>query len=404
MDGTLALFDSPANLADFTNFGPSQFVPPATLGGSLQIAPDRAVTRAEIRREFPQAPGVYGMLDNDRRLVYVGMSTNLRSRVVSYFYEPADGLEVKQYRISLASHSLVWEPSGHELTAQLRELELIRRFAPRFNAKGRPGRVRVGYIYLTTEEAPRFRIARSAPRGCVYQWGPVTWSKRTTKAVDCLNLQFQLRDCASSTPMHYADQLDLFNDPLRAGCLRGEIAGCLAPCAGGCSRAAYRRQIDAARAFLDGQDSHTLPNLARDMQDAAGRQLFERAARLRDAHQNLELLSALTRQARNAAQQRFIYPLAQEQKTVWHVIRDGRMEAAIEEPQAANQARAALEILERVYEKTARPETIEAGDFPFLQMIGGYFRRRPEELAKTLAPQGAIEHCQRLLQSARRPR
>ena len=41
--------------------------------------------RAAVRRECPQLPGVYGMVNEAGELIYVGKAKCLRSRLLSYF-------------------------------------------------------------------------------------------------------------------------------------------------------------------------------------------------------------------------------------------------------------------------------------------------------------------------------
>ncbi len=99
---------------------------------------DPRETRKLIRQDATCAPGVYGMVDREGELIYVGQSKSLRNRLVSYF---AGSAPSKAQRIIAHTHRLVWETAPDELAALLRELELIRRWRPRFNVRGQPNRV-----------------------------------------------------------------------------------------------------------------------------------------------------------------------------------------------------------------------------------------------------------------------
>ena len=91
------------------------------------------------------------------------MSIALRKRLVTYFQ---GGAAIrKECRIAGDTDRLVWEVVGHELAAQLRELELIRRHQPRFNVKGRQPDRPLGYIYISREDAPRVRTGASSAEG-----------------------------------------------------------------------------------------------------------------------------------------------------------------------------------------------------------------------------------------------
>jgi hypothetical protein len=144
----------------FAEFGPSKYLrrtPPR----AIEISKDYALVRSQLRASCPVAPGVYGMIDCADRLVYVGMSRNLRERTQTYF-QKSDAHQRKEARIARRARRLLWEPTGHELLALLREQELIRRFMPEMNVRGRRRRSLV-FVYVSVEDAPRFRSVRSSP-------------------------------------------------------------------------------------------------------------------------------------------------------------------------------------------------------------------------------------------------
>ena len=112
----------------FAGFGPNSLDPHAPrelteVGGKLP-----GELRKAVRTSVPKLPGVYGMLDRDERLIYVGKSKSLRNRLLSYF-NPAVA-EEKAGRIITAAERIVWEESSSEFAALLREQQLIRRWTP----------------------------------------------------------------------------------------------------------------------------------------------------------------------------------------------------------------------------------------------------------------------------------
>ena len=231
----------------------------------------------------------YGMLDREGQLIYVGMSAKLCDRLLTYFTAGDDG--AKEQRIAKHARQVIWETGVHEFSVQLRELELIRRWQPRFNRRGRLESDRCGYICLTTDEAPHFHVARQPPRGARRSWGPVRISRTLLAAIERLNHVFQLRDCSRDVPVRFADQRMLFEQVWQAGCLRGSLASCSAPCAAGCSRPEYYRQVEQAVAFLDGEDRQVIERIESAMREASERHDFERAIGHRDALQELTYLS-----------------------------------------------------------------------------------------------------------------
>ena len=102
--------------------------------------------------------------------------------------------------------------------------------------------------------APHVYLAARPPASASAFFGPVTAGHRALEAVRRVNDFFQLRDCPQKQEMVFADQQELFPAELAAGCLRHEIGTCLGPCAAACSRTAYAAKVQAANAFLHGQD------------------------------------------------------------------------------------------------------------------------------------------------------
>ena len=101
--------------------------PPARVVRSRHSPEQRPTGNPEVDPPgAPHAPGVYGMVDRDGELIYVGQSKSLRNRLVSYF---AGSAPSKARRIIAHTHRLVWETAPDELAALLRQLELIRQLA-----------------------------------------------------------------------------------------------------------------------------------------------------------------------------------------------------------------------------------------------------------------------------------
>lgn len=171
-----------ADADSFSGFGRSVFWPFRSRLKTLSVSDDFAEVRQSLRDICPVRSGVYGMVDARQRLIYVGMSIALRKRLVTYFQGGASIR--KECRIAADTNRLAWEVVGHALAAQLRELELIRRYQPRFNVKGRQPDRPLGYIYISREDAPRIRAARRVPRGVRYSWGPLAINWRIKEAIE----------------------------------------------------------------------------------------------------------------------------------------------------------------------------------------------------------------------------
>jgi excinuclease ABC subunit C len=376
--------------ARFFGFGPTAYLPFDPPLQSLPVTNDLAAMRRTMRAECPASPGVYGAVDRTRKLIYVGMSAALCKRLVTYFQ--GGGTIRKEHCVAAHARRLVWEVVGHELVAQLRELELIRRHQPRFNVRGREPERPLGYIYLSREDAPRCRLGRRVPKGVRHSWGPLRINWRIREAVELVNRLFKLCDCPPTVSMHFADQAYLFPLDLRVQCLRGEIGTCLGPCAGNCTLPQYAAQLRAARAFLDGRDAALLRRFEQQLDDASGLQQYERASRLRDTLDRVQYLwdqLALLRAPPLPAQ--CVYPVEILNRTVWYLIAGGRVIDAAFTPTSGDAANRCRLQLDRAFvDRGVKPSDV---DRPVTQIVASWFRTHPSEVANLLSPDEARHLC-----------
>lgn len=101
--------------------------------GEPRWAEHWAFTREQIAA-LPEEPGVYRFLDREGRLLYVGKSKNLRSRVGSYF-RPLDAGSARRTAFLAQMSRLETETTGTELDALLSEAEQIRTRQPVWNVQ-----------------------------------------------------------------------------------------------------------------------------------------------------------------------------------------------------------------------------------------------------------------------------
>jgi len=284
----------------FTEFGPS-FLNRCVFGptGGIGLVGDRTGCRRLLREQSPALPGVYGWIDADQRLIYVGKSKSVRHRLLSYFAPtPADP---KMERIRDAAVRIVWQPTGHDLLALLREQELIHRWRPEYNSQGQPHRRQPAYIAISDSAAPHAFLARRLSVRCLRAFGPITGTSQLAESVVALNHVFQLRDCADKTGFVFGDQLQLFADEtVRAQCLRHELGSCPAPCASYCTRQDYQHRVERAMRFLEGNDPQTVAQLENRMIGAASQLQFERAAIYCNQWDSLKRLAGQLGRVRNA--------------------------------------------------------------------------------------------------------
>lgn len=380
--------------AAFSGFGPDRL-----RGGTQSPATGQVVSSSRVRlreglkAECPRLPGVYGMLDARGRLIYVGKAKVLRSRLLSYFLKGSR--QEKSGRIIDETRAIVWEPGECEFGALIRELELIRRWKPRFNVQGLPSRERQVWVCLGRRPAPYLYVSREPTGQELMCYGPVRGMRLARWAVRKLNDLFQLRDCPQSQPIRFADQRELFPVAHSAGCLRYELRTCLGPCAALTTQATYSRHVRSLRAFLDGQDSTILRRLESSMNEAATRLEFERAALIRNQILPLRWLRERLGWV-DAARSRhsFVYAPSCATTSHWYLIRRGRVCSIIQAPTDQVTSREAAAAVQRVFvDELSWPNLVPRDMVDHVLLVAAWFRRHPEELHRTFSPENALAVC-----------
>ena len=377
----------------FTGFGPSLFSPTGAAAPLHAVRGNRpSRLRAGVRLECPKLPGVYGMVNEAGELIYVGKAKCLRTRLLSYFRTKSR--DPKAGRILKDACVVAWEPAHGEFAALLRELELIRRWRPRFNVHGQPNRRRRTYVCVGREPAAYLFLSPRPPCTAFAAYGPVPGGETAREAVRRLNDWYRLRDCPQSQKMTFADQGELFPLVRGFGCLRHDLGACLGPCAAACTRGDYAAAVRSAIRFLDGDDISPLETLERDMRAASAAEAFERAAALRDRWKALHWLSGHLQRLREASRRTSVYPAPGRDgsRDHWHLIRNGRVRAVTPAPRDDAGRTAAAAALRAVYGDAVSgppgPDEIDG-----LLLVAAWFRRRPAEEEKTLDPAAARAAC-----------
>jgi excinuclease ABC subunit C len=334
------------------------------------------------------------MVNPKGELIYVGKAKCLRTRLLGYFRTKSR--DAKAGHILHLTRVLVWEYAPSEFAALLRELELIRRWRPRLNVQGQPGRWRPMYVCLGRQPAPYAFLTPQPPAAALAAFGPIPAGRQAREAVRYLNDSFRLRDCSQAQEMLFADQAELFPIVRAAGCLRYEIGTCLGPCVGACSRVEYMERLRAARRFLAGSDLSLLHALQRCMAEASAALAYERAAALRDKWESLRWLHERLDRLRLASKQSsFIYPVAgYDGHDLWYLIQGGRVVRSVPWPRTRPEKQAAAEVIASTFRpKPLGTKTVPASEMGGVLLVAAWFRRHPQEQARIFQPEKILTGC-----------
>ena len=221
-------------------------------------------------RTLDSSPGVYRMLDDQSRVLYVGKARNLKARVSNYS-RPSAQHSRRISRMISETASMMFLTTRTETEALLLEQNLIKQLKPKFNVLLRDDKS-FPNIQVTTEHAfPQIRKHRGAKTEKGAYYGPFASAGAVNRTLNQLQKAFLLRNCSDS----------MFEGRTRP-CLLYQIKRCSAPCVGYISEADYAESVRDAERFLSGKSTRVQETLAAQMAEASEAMEFERAAALRD--------------------------------------------------------------------------------------------------------------------------
>jgi excinuclease ABC subunit C len=341
-----------------------------------------ATLRDKVRTGALNRPGVYRMIGASGVVIYVGKSKRLRTRLMGYFRARQ---HEKAWRILREANGLEWDYAPSEFASLLLELELIKHHRPPYNVRQKRDAL-YSFLKLTPCPAPRLHVVRRAADDGGTYFGPFPGGSRIVDAVRELNDVMLLRDCRSATPIHFADQEELFGMDRTPLCPRYELRRCCGPCAGLCSEREYDRRVRQARAFLEGDAEEPIRELEARMLAAVERLAFEHAAALRDRVARLEMLRREFLRLREVTQRlSFLYAVPGfDREHRVYAIRSGSIRRVFPAPRTARQR---SKLLEDAAEQFRQPESaLEVSSRRRVEevlLVARWFRARPDEHART---------------------
>ena len=189
----------------------------------------------------PTKTGCYLMKDVNGKVIYVGKAINLRSRLRSYFHASAmDNLKTRQMVRRITD--IDWIVVGSELEALILEMNLIKKYRPRFNVRLKDDK---RYPYIKVHWAnpfPKLTVTRRMVNDGSRYFGPYTSVWAVHQTLDVLRRIFPYLTC----------DREITGEDKRA-CLYYDIKLCTAPCIGVINQEDYRQVIDDICGFLSGR-------------------------------------------------------------------------------------------------------------------------------------------------------
>lgn len=228
------------------------------------------------------SPGVYIMKDTDDTIIYVGKAKNLKNRVSSYFVNNSQHTPKVLKMVSNIDH-FDYIVTRSEIEALILENNLIKQHKPKYNILLKDDKT-YPYIALNkNSEYPRFTLSRRRTDPKYRYFGPFQSGKSVWDIINTVNSVFGLYNCKHEFPRDFGK----FRP-----CLNYHIGKCPGICTGRIPSAEYRRGVEQAVQFINGDYRGVLRELEAQMMEHSERMEYEKAAAVRDRIKSIERLEA----------------------------------------------------------------------------------------------------------------
>lgn len=272
----------------------------------------------EELKKLPDKPGVYIMHDKNDTIIYVGKAIILKNRVRSYFRESANHSPKIAKMVSLVER-FEYIVTDSELEALVLENNLIKEHRPKYNTMLKDDKT-YPYIKVTVADIyPRILFSREMKKDKSKYFGPYTSAGAVKDTIELINKLYKLRTCNRKLPKDSGKERP---------CLNYHIHQCKAPCQNFVSPEEYRKQVNEALEFLNGNYGKILKDLQQKMEKASEKMEFEEAATYRDLIHSVKQIAQKQKITDSEGEDRDVIALAKEgQDAVVQVffVRGGRL-------------------------------------------------------------------------------
>lgn len=218
---------------------------------------------------LPSAPGVYLFRDASGRVLYVGKSTDLRTRVRTYF--TASEMRTRMAEMVGLAERVDPVVCATGLEAEVRELRLIAEHRPRYNRRSKFPEKAV-WVKLTVEAFPRLSLVRKVAADDATYLGPFGSSRTAELAVAAAHEALPLRQCTKRISVRAPS----------SACVLLELGQCGGPCLGLQAVDDYAAHSRAFRAAVTGDPDAVVSPLTARIAALAAAERYEDAAAQRD--------------------------------------------------------------------------------------------------------------------------
>lgn len=239
---------------------------------------------------FPHAPGVYLFKDKKGKVIYVGKSVNLRSRVGSYFQ--GNDLGAAKNRMVKLVAAADWVEVRNETEALVLETNLIKRHAPKFNVLMKDDK-NLSYVAVTDGEVPEMLRTRQRGMPGAKYFGPYSQFVDVTTVLRTVRRAFHVRSCRMKFGHDEKGKLRVVAKAGRSiPCMDHYIGLCPAPCTLEPEKITlHLENVRRAKDFFAGKAPQVAAELETKMKALAAERRFEEAATAKREWEQVKLLA-----------------------------------------------------------------------------------------------------------------
>ncbi|MBP9764902.1 GIY-YIG nuclease family protein [Candidatus Babeliales bacterium] len=252
-------------------------------------------------KNISKKPGVYLFYNTSDEIIYIGKAKSLAARIASYFNNP-DAHKVE--RILHEAVRLETIPVNSELEALYLEVDLIKKYQPKYNSLLKEGNPFI-YLFFSDEKIPTISIVRTKLKKGSYV-GPFLNKKVARSIYNFLMETFQLKLCSKKIPN---------------GCLEYHIGICAGSCSQDFDIDFYNIRVTLAKHLLNNNLKSAIKQIDQEIKNASQALQYERARILVNYKQNfeafadtLEKLSTMPSKQRTESNEKFLPILQAIQK------------------------------------------------------------------------------------------
>lgn len=229
-------------------------------------------------RDVPHQPGVYLIRDRFAKIIYVGKARDLRRRLSNYFTPSSrNRVDLKTRALIDSANDYEWHLVKSDAEAVLFEGKLIKEWRPKYNISFRDDKRFIMVRVQMADTIPRFELVRFRKEDGARYFGPFANAGALRTSLLAIKKQFGLRSCRPLEPT----ERDFKH------CLDHIIKNCSAPCIARISLEEYKTRLEQACEVLEGKSREMTAGIEEEMEKAAEKLDFEKAASLRNLLKDL---------------------------------------------------------------------------------------------------------------------